>query len=169
MNALCAPPQQHFLLQRSIILSLHADKTTPAFTLVCQSTCSLRVLVDAAVSCWYFNLWQTAKCTLLSGSTQHEICVPLSAGRFLVINIFLSMQRNSLDWLSANSSVQHPLSIPLWENFQRCFWQACTQTHTHTHTHTHRQAGREEREWEDVIFLQLSLLSAYMSSPDCHA
>lgn len=133
MNALRALPQRHFLLQRSTILSFCAAKTRPLIHLpvdvccLCISWCSTHVQI--------FTFYRTLKCLFLVIRIH---VLPCEQKMFLLINFFLSMQRNLfffLGWLSENT----PFNL-LRENF----W--LTQTlKRRMHTYTHRQLQAERK------------------------
>lgn len=172
MSALCALPQRHFLLQRSIILSFCGVKTSQALLYLPVNMC-----------CWYIS-WC---CTLMlifpppfffTNSEVHFVSIltviriytewfmfSLWTERFLVINAFLSLQRIwfSLDWLSANSSVQYPFQSPVGKLPKMLL------THTYTHIDHCRQRGKGVGGCDGKNFPQLSLLFANMRSPDHQA
>lgn len=150
MNALYTLPQRHFSPQRSIIFC--AESKHLRLNSVCQLTCA--VFIRAPFPwCWTFTkkLWR-AHCLFLnlSGSIQHE-----RKGFWSKLHSFPGKEFVVLEICYQQIlPCKTPFISPLWEKLPKTLLtDERAQTHTHkTHKHaTKTTAGKEEKEWEDVM------------------
>lgn len=157
MNALRALPQQHFLLQRSTILSFCAAKTTQALIHSPHVDCAVRVLADASLML-IFSLFNKHFVSIVTVIRIHTAWFMFSAVNKNVSGQFISFHAKKLVFsrLAISILLRNTPFNPLLENFQRCFWWTQTQkTHAYTHRHAHTHTDncwQREKEWSFPSF-----------------